>query len=68
MQQLLFQYKQILSDYIANRQEQNLYVGQNYVRQLMKKNVAPEDVINIHKNIHEFLTPNPGMKISTFGS
>ncbi|WP_036172880.1 PP2C family protein-serine/threonine phosphatase [Ureibacillus massiliensis] len=64
MQQLLIQYKQILSDYIANRQEQNLYVGQNYVRQLMKKNVAPEDVINIHKKAIEEIYDDLPEKLS----
>ncbi|CAM5188077.1 Sigma-B regulation protein RsbU (Phosphoserine phosphatase) OS=Ureibacillus acetophenoni OX=614649 GN=SAMN05877842_111149 PE=4 SV=1 [Ureibacillus acetophenoni] len=49
MEQLLIQYKNILSDYITNRKEQNLYIGQNCVRQLITKNVAPEDVINIHR-------------------
>jgi len=49
MEQLLRDYKQFLSDYITNLKEQNLYNGQNYVRQLIQKNVAPEDVINIHR-------------------
>nr|WP_106781578.1 PP2C family protein-serine/threonine phosphatase [Lysinibacillus timonensis] len=49
MQQLLTQYKQILSDYMSNRDEQDLYIGQNFIRQLIIKNVSPEDVINIHK-------------------
>ena len=60
MEQLLIQYKQILSDYISNRKEQNLYIGQNYIRQLIQKNVAPEDVINIHrKAVEEIYTQLP---------
>ncbi len=53
MEKLLIQYKQILSDYISNRNEQDLYIGQNYIRQLIQKNVAPEDVINIHRKAVE---------------
>ncbi len=49
MKQLLIDYKQILSEYITNREEQTLYNGQNYVRQLIQKNVAPEDLVNIHR-------------------
>src|SRR5690554_1215799 len=32
-----------------NQHESNLYIGQNLVRQLMKKNVSPEDLVEIHK-------------------
>ncbi|CAM5216484.1 Sigma-B regulation protein RsbU (Phosphoserine phosphatase) OS=Ureibacillus acetophenoni OX=614649 GN=SAMN05877842_111149 PE=4 SV=1 [Ureibacillus acetophenoni] len=40
MEQLLIQSdKNILSDYITNRKEQNLYIGQNCVRQLIRKNI-----------------------------
>lgn len=53
MEKLLIRYKQILSDYISNRNEQDLYIGQNYIRQLIQKNVAPEDVINIHRKAVE---------------
>lgn len=60
MEQLLIDYKQILSDYVANRKEETLYNGQNYVRQLIQKNVGPEDVINIHrKAVEEIYTELP---------
>lgn len=52
------QYKKILADYILNQTESNLYIGQNFVRQLIQKNVAPEEVINIHKEVLLELYPD----------
>ncbi|RUL53669.1 MULTISPECIES: PP2C family protein-serine/threonine phosphatase [Lysinibacillus] len=49
MEQLKIQYKKILSDYIQNLNESNLYIGQNFIKQLIQKNVSPEEVISIHK-------------------
>ncbi len=50
MKQLEAQYKKILADYIVNQTEKNLYIAQNFTRQLIQKNISPEDVISIHKN------------------
>jgi phosphoserine phosphatase RsbU/P len=58
LKELKIQYKKILSDYISNQTERNLYIGQNFVRQLIQKNIAPEDVINIHKQAMEDLFEN----------
>ena len=41
-----------------NQTERNLYIGQNFVRQLIQKNVAPEDVIHIHKQVLFELYPD----------
>lgn len=49
------QYEKILSDYLNNQSEENLYIGQNYIRQLIQKNITPEEVINIHKQAVEQL-------------
>lgn len=46
---LQVQYQKILTDYISNQSEEDLYFGQNYIRQLIQKNVTPEEVIAIHK-------------------
>lgn len=46
---LQVQYKKILTDYISNQCEEDLYFGQNYIRQLIRKNITPEEVIAIHK-------------------
>ncbi|WP_374964993.1 PP2C family protein-serine/threonine phosphatase [Lysinibacillus sp. RS5] len=50
MKQLESQYEKILSDYMSDQTEKNLYIAQNFTRQLIQKNISPEDVVNIHKN------------------
>lgn len=52
------QYKKILSDYMADQTEKNLYIAQNFTRQLIQKNISPEDVVSIHKNAVEKLFPS----------
>jgi len=58
LKQLEAQYKNILSDYMMNQTENNLYIAQNFTRQLIQKSIAPEDVVSIHKNAVEALFPN----------
>ncbi|UNT57750.1 PP2C family protein-serine/threonine phosphatase [Lysinibacillus capsici] len=58
MKQLEAQYKKILADYMVNQTEKNLYIAQNFTRQLIQKNISPEDVISIHKNAVEQIFPN----------
>lgn len=53
MKELQKQYTRILADYIEEQTERNLYIGQNFIRQLLQKNVAPEEVIHIHKSAVE---------------
>ncbi|MBE1555202.1 PP2C family protein-serine/threonine phosphatase [Sporosarcina limicola] len=43
------QYKELLQQYIDNRNEEDLYFGQQFSRQFIEKKIAPEDVISIHK-------------------
>ena len=50
MRDLEVQYKKILSNYIIDQTERNLYIAQNFTRQLIQKNIAPEDVASMHKN------------------
>ena len=58
MEGLKQQYKKILADYISDQSERNLYIGQNFIRQLIQKNISPEDVINIHKQALEEVYPD----------
>lgn len=58
------QYQKILSDYLTNQTERNLYIGQNFIRQLIHKKVTPEEVINIHKNAIEHIYPDLPSHIS----
>lgn len=58
MKELQAQYKRILADYIESQTERNLYIGQNFIRQLIQKNVTPEEVISIHKASMEEIYPD----------
>ncbi|MGN7479637.1 PP2C family protein-serine/threonine phosphatase [Solibacillus silvestris] len=58
MKELQIQYQKILSDFLTNETERNLYIGQNFIRQLIQKKVAPEEVINIHKYAIEQIYPD----------
>ncbi|WP_313891876.1 PP2C family protein-serine/threonine phosphatase [Psychrobacillus sp.] len=51
------QYKEILEQYTLRQTEQNLYKGQNFSKQLIQKNISPEEVISIHKASLEELIP-----------
>lgn len=53
LNELQKQYTKILADYIEEQTERNLYIGQNFIRQLLQKNIAPEEVIHIHKSAVE---------------
>lgn len=64
MKELQIQYQKILSDYLANQTERNLYIGQNFIRQLIQKKVTPEEVINLHKYAIEHTYPNLSEDIS----
>jgi len=56
-QEIERQYKEIMRQYIMRQTEQNLYAGQNFSRQFIQKNIAPEEVISIHKASLEEMFP-----------
>lgn len=58
LDQLESQYKKILLDYLTDQTERNLYIAQNFTRQLIQKNVSPEDVVSIHKNAVSKILPD----------
>lgn len=47
------QYKAILRNYLENQNELNLYEGQTFSKQLIQKNISPEDMIGIHRSALE---------------
>lgn len=47
------QYKELLSQYLKHQTERNLYLGQNFSRLFVRKNITPEEVISIHKKALE---------------
>ena len=52
------QYKQMLKNYLHSKGEEDLYLGQQFSRSFIEKNIAPEDVISIHKTSIEELIEN----------
>ncbi|MEK4487426.1 PP2C family protein-serine/threonine phosphatase [Psychrobacillus sp. FSL H8-0484] len=52
------EYKKILEQYTLRQTEHNLYEGQNFSRQLIQKNISPEEVISIHKASLEEIIPD----------
>lgn len=58
LKELIVQYEKVLSEYLLNQTESNLYIGQNLVRQIMKKNISPEELVSIHKQSLENIVPN----------
>ncbi|WP_019412971.1 PP2C family protein-serine/threonine phosphatase [Paenisporosarcina sp. TG20] len=62
-QKIEWQYKEILRQYLMSQTEENLYAGQNLSRQLIKKNIAPEEVISIHKGALENMFPELPMNV-----
>nr|WP_303967039.1 PP2C family protein-serine/threonine phosphatase [Sporosarcina ureae] len=49
------QYKQMLENYLHSKGEEDLYLGQQFSRSFIEKDIAPEDVISIHKTSIEQL-------------
>lgn len=64
LKELQIQYTNILSNYLENKTERNLYIGQNFIRQLIQKKITPEEVIDIHKYAIEQIYPNLTKEIS----
>lgn len=44
------QYSMLLGQYLKYQTERNLYLGQNFSRRLVQKDITPEEVISIHKD------------------
>ncbi|MCA9723850.1 MAG: phosphoserine phosphatase, partial [Kurthia sp.] len=40
----------LLGQYLQYQTERNLYLGQNFSRRLVQKDITPEEVISIHKD------------------
>ncbi|GGG24910.1 phosphoserine phosphatase RsbU [Lysinibacillus alkalisoli] len=57
MEDLEREYHKILADYVKEQSERTLYIGQNFVRQLIRRNISPEDVVSLHKDAVETIYP-----------
>ena len=51
-------YKELLQQYVDNQKEEDLYFGQNFSREFIEKEIAPEEVISIHKSALREVLPN----------
>lgn len=52
------QYGEILSQYIRHQSEEELYVGQQFSRKFIEKEISPEEVIGIHKQSLQEIMPD----------
>ncbi|MFC4354838.1 PP2C family protein-serine/threonine phosphatase [Chryseomicrobium palamuruense] len=52
------QYRAILRNYLENQNELNLYEGQTFSKQLIQKNISPEEMIGIHRSALEEISPD----------
>lgn len=57
------QYKEILKQYVDGQNEEDLYVGQQFSRQFIEKDISPEDVISIHKTALTEVLPDMPEKL-----
>lgn len=44
-------YKELVSSYLKDQNEQVLYQGQKLSRKLIEHNITPEEIVNLHKSI-----------------
>jgi phosphoserine phosphatase RsbU/P len=62
-QQVGKQYKEILQQYVDGQNEEDLYLGQQFSRQFIEKDISPEDVISIHKTALTEVLPDMPEKL-----
>ncbi|ALC92557.1 phosphoserine phosphatase [Bacillus sp. FJAT-18017] len=51
-------YRTILMEYLKEQSEQTLYQGQKFTRELIEKNISPEEIVSLHKSLLLDLYPN----------
>ncbi|MBD7937344.1 MULTISPECIES: PP2C family protein-serine/threonine phosphatase [Cytobacillus] len=56
-QKLESKYREILTNYLADRSEQALYQGQKLSRNAIERNIPPEEIVSIHRNIMAEMFP-----------
>jgi sigma-B regulation protein RsbU (phosphoserine phosphatase) len=56
-------YREALSAFLKNQNEQALYQGQKISRKTIEYKIAPEEIISLHKNFLLELCPNDPVKI-----
>ncbi len=56
-------YQDLLEEYMENRDETNLYKGQQLSRYMLERNMSPEETISLHIDVLNHLEPNMDPKI-----
>jgi phosphoserine phosphatase RsbU/P len=51
-------YKSIVEGYLQTGSEHSLYTAQQFSRQIIKENMSPEDMVNLHVTVVQELIPN----------
>ncbi len=51
------QYEQLLRQYLENQNEKSLYYAQQFSRKFIETEIAPEDVVSMHKDAHLQASP-----------
>ena len=57
MKRLQQQYTELLEQYLKEKNEKALYYAQQFSRRFIEKEVAPEEVVSIHKESHLAICP-----------
>lgn len=57
MKRLQQQYTELLEQYLQQKNEKALYYAQQFSRRFIEKEVAPEEVVSIHKEAHLAICP-----------
>lgn len=62
-QEVSKQYKEILQQYVVGQREEDLYLGQQFSRRFIEKEISPEEVISIHKTALTEIVPDMSGKL-----
>ncbi|GAA4724885.1 PP2C family protein-serine/threonine phosphatase [Brevibacillus fulvus] len=65
-QQLENEYREILQAYLKGKDEDQLYLAQQFSKVLVRKKIAPEDVIDIHRSSLEQMVELPELVRESF--
>lgn len=65
MMDLQKQYQELLEKYLENLDEKNLYFAQQFSRKFIEQEVAPEDVVSVHKDAVMHIFPELREEVAT---
>lgn len=65
MMDLQKQYQELLEKYLENLDEKNLYFAQQFSRKFIEQEIAPEDVVSLHKDAVMHIFPELREEVAT---